>query len=44
VGDAAANSQTLRPEVPEVAELTGVSTEAVNPDGNVIGRLLAGAA
>jgi hypothetical protein len=44
VCDAAASSQTLRPEVPEVEELAGVSTEAVNPGGDVIGRPLAGAA
>jgi hypothetical protein len=38
VGDAAA--QTSRQEV---AELLGISTQAVNPDCDVIGQLLAGA-
>lgn len=40
MGDAAASSQTFRQEV---AELVGISAEAVNPHLDVIGQLLAGA-
>jgi hypothetical protein len=40
VGHAAASSQTVRQEV---AELAGISTGAVNPNGGTVGQLLAGA-
>ena len=40
MGDAGASSPTVRQEV---AELLGITTEAVNPDGDMIGQLLAGA-
>jgi hypothetical protein len=40
VGHAAASSQAVRQEV---AELVGISTGAVNPNGRTVGRLLAGA-
>jgi hypothetical protein len=39
LGGTAANSQTSRQEV---AELLGISNEAVNPHWDVIGQLLAG--
>ena len=40
MGHAAASSQTFRHEV---AELVGISTGAVNPNGGTLGQLLAGA-
>ena len=39
VGHAAASSQTVR----QVAEVAGISTGAVNPNGGTLGQLLAGA-